>query len=265
MPIDLSDKNINSNSVLWKYLDLWKFESLIKENATFFCRADKFPNDPFEGSNPTKVKERRFKDIMSLELYYGNSNISKMSSQNEMISSYQKNVLRKQIVVNCWHINKDECNLMWNSYLSDIKNGVVIKTNINKLIQSFEKTPEILKCWEAHYLDYDKEDWLNQFESFDLIAPFIHKRNGFIKENELRLLYQIPIFNGKELDDYWNNQLHKNGMSIRLDLDKLIEDIYCSPFSEKGQIDNINRFILDNGYNFKVKESDISNCNDPIF
>lgn len=91
----------NSNIVLWKYLDLWKFESPLKESATFFCRADKFPDDPFEGSTPSKVKDKRFKDIMSSELFHGNSNITRMYNENEMISKFTKNVLRKLTLVNC--------------------------------------------------------------------------------------------------------------------------------------------------------------------
>jgi hypothetical protein len=35
---------------LWRYLDLAKFISLLDESALYFCRADNFVNDPFEGA-----------------------------------------------------------------------------------------------------------------------------------------------------------------------------------------------------------------------
>ena len=267
MTIELSDNHIQTDLdlILWKYLDLWKFESLLKENAIFFCRIDKFPDDPFEGSTPAKVKEKRFKDIMALELFYGNSNISKMHNQNEMISSFQKNVLRKRTVVNCWHISKDECNLMWNSYLANIEKGIVIKTNLTKLIKSFEQTPESIKCWLTHYLDYEKEDWLRNYNSFDLFAPFIHKKSGFIKENELRLIYQFSIFEGRKLDEFWNQQLPIDGILLKLNLNILIEEIYCSPKSNYNQIGEINKFISDCGFTFKAKESSLSKNSNPLF
>jgi len=269
MPLELLNNTIEpySEIILWKYLDLWKFESLLSKNAIFFCRVDKFPDDPYEGSTPLKVKAKRFQDIMGSELFYGNSNISKMNSQNEMISSFQKNVLRKQRIVNCWHISESECNLMWNSYLDNIKEGVVIKTNLKRLVKSFEKNPENIKYCRASYLDYNEEDWLNNYESFDLTAPFIHKKKGFLKENELRLLYEIPIYDGNELDAYWDQQSSNKGIGINLelDLDILIEEIYCSPQSEEIQIERINKSISDFGFTFDVLKSCISKNGKPIF
>ena len=267
MPVEIIDKHIDSNSniVLWKYLDLWKFESLLKESATFFCRADKFPDDPFEGSIPPKVKDKRFKDIMSSELFHGNSNITRMHNENEMISKFTKNVLRKLTLVNCWHMSDSECNLMWNSYVENKKIGVVIKTDIKKLISSFENTPENIMCSFAYYLDYKHEDWLKTHDSFDLIAPFIHKKKGFTKEKELRLFHQIQMFNGKELDDFWQQQKINNGINIKLDLNRLIDEIYCSPQANQSDIENINRTIIDNGFSFNAKKSDISSNEKPIF
>ena len=267
MPIEIIDKHIepNSNIVLWKYLDLWKFESLLKESSMFFCRADKFPDDPFEGSTPPKVKDKRFKDIMSSELFHGNSNIGSMVNQNEMISKFQKNVLRKLTLVNCWHMSDNECNLMWNSYVDNKQKGVVIKTDVKKLISSFENTPENIKCSFAYYLDYNQEDWLENHDSFDLIAPFIHKKRGFIKEKELRLFHQLQIYNGKELDDFWEQQEINIGIKLKLDLDGLIKEIYCSPQCNQTEIEYINKSIIDNGFSFSANESSISRNEKPIF
>jgi hypothetical protein len=35
---------------LWRYLDLAKYISLLDQSALYFCRADKFFDDPFEGA-----------------------------------------------------------------------------------------------------------------------------------------------------------------------------------------------------------------------
>ena len=39
----------DDNSIIWRFLDLAKFISLLKENALFMTRADKF-EDQFEGA-----------------------------------------------------------------------------------------------------------------------------------------------------------------------------------------------------------------------
>lgn len=267
MPIEIIDKHVKltSNLVLWKYLDFWKFESLLKGAETFFCRADKFPDDPFEGSIPKNVKEKRFKDIMSSELYLGNSNIERMVNQNEMVSKFHKNVLCKNTLIDCWHVNNNECNLMWNSYVKNQQKGVVIKTSIEKLISSFENTPHDILCSFAYYLDYKSEDWLENHDSFDLVAPFIHKKNGFTKEKELRLFHQIQIFNGEKLDEFWKQQPFREGIKIKLDLNILIEEIYCSPQTNQTDMENINRTIIDSGFSFKANESCISQNEKPIF
>jgi len=51
---------LEANSILWRYLDLEKFKSLLETRALFYCRADKF-SDPFEGSIPIKEAEYRLK------------------------------------------------------------------------------------------------------------------------------------------------------------------------------------------------------------
>lgn len=43
-------------------------------------------------------------------------------------------------------MSDSECNLMWNSYVENEKKGVVIKTDIKKLISSFENTYENIMC-----------------------------------------------------------------------------------------------------------------------
>ncbi|NLE62949.1 MAG: hypothetical protein GX612_03820, partial [Bacteroidales bacterium] len=91
------------NFELWRYMDLEKFESLLKNSSLFFCRADRFA-DPFEGSIPKReVKE----------------NISGLSNQHIL--------MKKQKIINCWHINNNENDSMWKLYLKS-NEGIAIRT-----------------------------------------------------------------------------------------------------------------------------------------
>ncbi len=56
MPIDLEHIALvkpDVKSIIYRYLDLEKFEYLLRDCALFFCRSDKF-SDPFEASVPKK-------------------------------------------------------------------------------------------------------------------------------------------------------------------------------------------------------------------
>jgi len=38
--------------VIWRYMELWKFLCMLKEQSIFFSRADKQTADPLEGKYP---------------------------------------------------------------------------------------------------------------------------------------------------------------------------------------------------------------------
>ena len=38
-------------SVIWRYMELWKFQSMLRRNSIFFSRADK-QSDEYEGEYP---------------------------------------------------------------------------------------------------------------------------------------------------------------------------------------------------------------------
>jgi len=73
------------------------------------------------------------------------------------------------------------------------------------------------------------------------------------------------MYNGKKLDDFWHQQQINEGIKIKIDLNSLIEEIYCSPQSNQTDIENINKTINDNSFSFNAKESCISKNEKPIF
>ena len=87
--------------------------------------------------------------------------------------------------------------------------------------ESFSKDIEI---GIVQYVDYEKE-WVPEHEH---LLPFLYKRKSFHHEQEIRALKNvgdINTFNGKRL----NGEPPDNGISVMVDLEKLIECIYVSP------------------------------------
>lgn len=239
-------------------MNLGKFKSLIKNKALFFCRADIF-SDPFEGSIPKKEIENRKKMFYDQSIYEkGFVDIRQEEKSITNIAS-QHARLKSCFNINCWHIDNFENDSMWQLYLKNNK-GIAIQTTIESLIQSFANTQEEIYCSKVRYLNYEKDEWhdhLNyQVDEYSFLIPLVHKRIEFINENELRLIYdnkQVPESGNPQ--EYWETQKLKEGVNIKINLEKLIKKIYCPPTSNENNINDIKRYIEKFGYDFEVEKS----------
>lgn len=248
----------NSSLVIWRYMSLRKFKSLINNEALFFCRADVF-SDPFEGSNPKRELENRNKMLNNSSIFEnGFIDVNKTQQTDTNIANLHSR-LKSCYNINCWHINNAENDSMWQLYLKNNK-GVAIKTTVGKLIQSFANTQEEINCSKVRYLDYENDEYHDSIEypidEYNTFIPIVHKRIEFKHEEELRLVY----YNSKALKSgnpqkYWKKQKIKEGVNIKVDLGKLIEKIYCPPTSTDYNIKKIQKHIKKIGYNFQIEKS----------
>lgn len=222
------------DTIIWRYMDLEKFKILLSDKSLFFCRTDKF-SDPFEGTIPRKEMEYR-----------------KKTQPNEQEHAALVRRLRKQFLVNCWHINNAENDAMWHLYLKD-NEGIVIKTTVRNLIDCLKEAKEKIYCSSVYYIDYENDTWYKSDGYYNAIAPIIHKRIAFKHENELRLIHNIDYVNDSE--KYWKQQPKKKGKDILIDLNKLIECIYTAPTSFNTDLKKVEKIIKKRGFDFKVEKS----------
>jgi hypothetical protein len=225
---------IHKNCILTRYMDLEKFISLIETKSLYFRRDDKF-TDPFEGSIP--IKEKEYQEI---------------SNQNNGHAAFH-NEMRATTVVNCWHINNYESELMWRLYVKT-NEGVAIQSNISRITDAFVKTPEILYASKVKYIDYIKDIWYDPvsypYHVYSSIQAIIHKRKEFALENEFRIFYELVEINRFEIEKFWLSQPEKLGKKISLDVNKLIDKVIFSPNLGTKKKNNIINICNTNGYNF---------------
>ena len=206
--------------VVWRYMNLEKFESMLRNNALFFCRADRFA-DPFEGSIPKHEADYRIKESRIISSYYGNEFDPIKTQKNIDAISNLHRKFKKQHVINCWHLNNSENDSMWRLYL-DSNEGIAIKTNVKKLINSFVETEDKINISKVRYLNYEKDIWYDAIQypikSYNMFIPLIHKREEFKQEEEVRLIHSIK--NEFELDEFWNAQPFPNGRNISINVRK---------------------------------------------
>ncbi|MFF2752790.1 DUF2971 domain-containing protein [Psychrobacillus sp. NPDC058041] len=246
---------VRNNPTVWKYMNLEKFESLLKNKAHFFAKPNAFI-DPLEGSYS-------FWDIQQ----YPGIELPLVSTRD-----YMKKI-QEFSAISCWHMNDYESAGMWDLYLSG-KDGVAIKTDYESLINSITDLRYKIFSAKLQYVDFHHE-----MTSKNIYDTLFYKRKSFSHESELRLMI-IPsridvdllenIFLNKPLSiSKWDGEIdkleeqsynfsHGKGNLVSCDLQTLIKAIYVSPNSSEGVVDKVKEIAIQYGISLnKVIQSDL--------
>ena len=190
--------------VLWRYMDFTKFVSLLEKSALFFARADKL-DDPFEGYWPISVDEE------------------KLSSSDATILS---NLYKAQIalsLISCWHEGSHESEAMWKLYSRET-DGIAIRTDFGSLMDSF-KTDYHWMPGRVKYIDYDET---SLSATGDFWRQFLHKRQSFEHEHEVRIIIQERR-RTRPLDF---SPVYDAGNYYEVDLSILIHEVVVAPYAQ---------------------------------
>lgn len=254
---------LENNSIIWRYMDLEKFESLLKDKALFFCRADKF-SDPFEGSIPKRESEYRIKEERIWADDFGRPFDLRKAEENIKATSDLQKRLKESLVVNCWHINQNESDAMWRLYLKD-NEGVAIQSTKEKIYSELEKVSDTIRPSKIRYLVYEEDIWFHSIDyphtHYNLLVPFIHKRKEFMHENEFRLF--IEILEVERNAAYWDSQPNHKGKLVSIDVNKLVDKIILPPTSDERTDSKIKELAKKYGYDFTFEKSKLSS--EPYF
>lgn len=208
-----------------KYLDLTKYVSLLQKKALFFCRLDKL-EDKFEGTTSKPNRELRIKRLQHLRnSRYFNVEMTDddiIKSVNEQYE-FEKNI-KGITCINCWNKKTNESTALWKIY-SSFTNGIMLKSTVNKLKKSLEKTAEDIQLSEVVYLDYSKDYMPDGNSNY----PIIHKHIAYSYEEELRLIHTKMPEHGWIYD--WSKEVVHEGIHIKADLIDLIDEIVISPYA----------------------------------
>lgn len=188
--------------ILWKYLDLAKFLSLITTSSLYFNRLDKF-DDPWEGRF-LLTKDSPFAKV---------NGIAAARSVNKGFDG-----LRKQFYVSSWHMNEGESASMWKLYGRD-EYGLAIKSSIKKIQDAVHHIAAPIYIGQVRYSEIEDTSAYFQY--------VYYKRNTFDCEKEVRLM----IWNQKNSPDFIESE-NPFGLSPKINLADLIDAIYINPTSE---------------------------------
>lgn len=229
MIINQKNSNIeepHGNTILWRYMSFQKFIDLLINSQLFFSNLSKL-TDMYEGT------------VYNSNLKIEDTKASKNDNYDPFSNFLKKTDLErlKQLtLVNCWTMQRHESYALWKIY-GGKEPGVAIRTTVARLKNSINNTKQDI--------DEDillaKVKYQNRLDdSFSRIEATITKREFYDFENEIRLI----IFNYPQSEGGYQVPYDiATGKKVNIDLSRLIDGIYISPFSNSSYKTNIGKII----------------------
>lgn len=215
------------DTLVWRYMDVVKFFSILENSSLFFPRLTTF-QDPFEGHPPRHVVE-----YLRTAPGDGREEIARKNIE------YFRNT-RRLVCASCWHANETESDAMWNLYLRNGE-GIAIRTTFQNLVNSFVKDGPLVQGGLVQYVDYDTFIPTRQLNIAEWATL---KRLSFSHEREVRVLSV-------------NAGVPNPGVAVPVDISTLISEVYVSPTTPDWMAQLFNRIMERYGLAQKVNRSDL--------
>ena len=199
----------------------------------------------------------QFEDVFEAEVPYANiNNIPSYVDLERQKNSYKKlsNFIRVVTYITCFHISSFESAAMWKLYSKDM--GIAIQTNTGRLIEALKNEPQKIFIGKVKYID----EYKNNIERIDNFGLSYIKRRSFMYEQELR----CSIVRSDDLTSYdflYYKFSKPKGYNAIVDLEKLIEKIYISPYAPDYILEVVQDILKKFNYNLPVIKSNLFSLN----
>lgn len=258
---NLSESDLDLDTVVWRYLPFSKFVSMISYEALWFCRLS-FLTDKFEGTLPYRTFEKtKAQDDVWKSLF------THPDHQREIEEWAERNVEDGQslIAVNCWFIGDDESERMWQDYVVSSE-GVAIRSTIRKLRESIYLPRDFSFIGRVNYVDFDQYEMTLYEGAQAHHRAFLKDRVRFEHEQELRILtmnFRTDVcldplgrpLTHKELVGGGMNNFHEPGIHVRVKLDQLFDTIVVAPGAQDWFYNLMQHIQIKAGINWQVRRS----------
>jgi hypothetical protein len=195
---------------IWRYMQLDRFFEMLKTRKIHFASANQF-HDRFEGAVAVQP--------------FGIPIDPRYSELDPIEHAFRE--LKRLTKIICWHIEDYESDAMWRLYSGNGKGVAIVSTprKIDSALTPYRIKPE-----------YEAEDlWLGNVKYVDLvherlrdhtIRRFYFKHNIFSWEQEFRCAISLEMAEG------FGCQVPEDGISVQVDLLKIIEEVHLGPSLE---------------------------------
>jgi len=241
-------KKPDNETKLWRYVDIYKYLSMLLSEGLYFSRADLF-DDIFEGAKGLRRRKNIWDDYyikFFLDgfnnppegIKFSYSDKEKNGEAKRLVKELEElgKISRKNTYINCWHANDSESEAMWKEYSGSIPNALAIQTNYEKLYRIIGK-PNRIDIGYVEYVDFERN-------FVGVNETYWKKRKSLNYEQEVRAI--VTKFNFSEL-----------GLLIHCDLPQLIDNVYISPYAPSWIVPILNDLNKKYDFNKEVVKSSI--------
>lgn len=204
------------DTVLWRYVDLYKWLDLLQTSELHLTRADQM-EDRWEGSY-SEVNVTQRPSVYGADWAMMAQNMSKIYEFG-----------RTHTYLNCWYIGEGESYAMWKIY-DAAGRGVAFRTTAGRMKESLagSRQPPISGAM-VQYADYSK----TFIPEGNVFFPYMHKRSSFSHESDYRLLamWTPEALETDERGNAVRTEPDNPPLFLRepVSLDRLVEAVYVSP------------------------------------
>ena len=214
----------HGNANVWRYMNTWKFEQLLKTRALYFANANQL-SDQYEVCVPEAVLAKKRQSLIE-------QGLGAKQLEDAMTAFHWSNRPEKaHVYINCWSVSPHESYALWKIYLGGEHNGVAIKTSFSQLRQalSTEHCHDI-KLTNVAYKGFISPNSLSPETVIATKKPF------YDFEKELRLFFICDT-------------AMCAGINIDVNVEQIIHQVFISPFADPDYITSIERLLKQ--YHFK--------------
>jgi hypothetical protein len=246
MPVEMFPDGLepsDPDAVIWRFMDLWKFERLLNDGALYFRRADLFL-DQYEGLLP---ESRPLFDLREIQDW-----------NHDNASNAQ---FREAFFVNCWQLFTIETARMWEDYA---KEGVAVTSRYNLLKVALRACPDRAFLGLVRYDSYENA-------GRNILRLISTKRRQYSDEQEVRALLWLTQHVGGGMNRHFdeNNYPHPlpltrppssvpDGVPENVELGALITGVVVSPWAAETTLFDVERRLREKGLTMPVLRSDLT-------
>jgi hypothetical protein len=244
---------------VWRYMDLTKFEWMLHNRALYFANAPTL-NDPYEGYyTKTMAPSKESEDIFVRNMCARKNSpfsIASADHQKRLRTEYRRllkdlKVITDLFYISCWHMNEEEeeSSAMWKLYTSH-GDSVCVTSTYQQLSLAL---PDNCYLGCVNYIDYRKD----MFDVYEYLNFVVHKRKSFEHESEVRAV----INNAASLATLKPPYIpinDKRGILVRIDLARVINEVYVSPDAKPEFLEVVKQLISSHDLAVPIKRSEVN-------
>ena len=194
---------------VWRYMDMYKFQSLLVQRKLYLCRVD--------------LLQERFEGTYSRQQITGMNDWHTKIGVPSMNESERERRLkdRRTTYISSWCMSDCDLDLMWKGYVRNPP-GIAIKSSVRRLIKICDAAVEHwpLDISEVTYFDHANGAHINYFGT---PTTFLYKDNHFNLDKELRIIHYPNVL-----------EPTPSHILLNVDLNDLIEEVVLQPRVNEG-------------------------------